>query len=228
MRKGEIVDIIKKSSKFSKLNLEFNDYNDYIIFNINDKSYKIELFYNNGKYSFYYHDNKLGISPIEIKFNRINNGSYVTEDKILSKFGEEIRAIQRLHEMCLIRKKDSEKVANLIRTYIKKEYQTDADFNYIRFSFPETFYKQGRIYRKRNFDFIKEKKIRNVKYEIVVFLKEDYRTIRLSLNYDNSIDKLTLTYKYENFENKDITKIIRSQKLKKIMFNEEELDSIGN
>ena len=226
MQKEEIIDVIKNSKKYSTSNFEY-DIVGNISYTIGNCKYLFQ-FQSDGKRVGFLHVPiyRLGIEPISVNLLRYQ----ATEAKVLSKFDELIRTIKKLDTFLSIRENDINKIQPIIENYIKKEYEIDStDKIVITVKFPQTVYKIGKKYRKTSFN-IKKEKIRNIIYDVSVTNIDTFFSISLFLIYNNDTGKLTLKNKYESYTpgKKDITKIIRSEKLKRLMSYEDESNNIGN
>ena len=211
--KEKVVEIIKQSKKYSKLNLLYED-DDCIEYVTNDNSFKIEI--DDLKYSFTY----MNYSNM-LHFKVKNEKSDLEAKKIISKFGLMIKYLNKL-DCALI--KINEKTTKLITTIekiIKSEYDSNILLtkNNFRIQFPMDRIRVRNKMKNVYFDLLK-KDIENVTYEIFVNFKKDNLDCDLKFNYLLSDNKIVMIENISNYRNnsKNITNIIRCERLKQLSF----------
>ena len=217
MTTEEIINTIKTHKKYSNSRFQFEE--NCVWYTIGNKKYKIDIETGYSKMSFYHSGYNLNLRDIKVtiikdKCNHI---------KALAKFREVIRNIDRLDVFLNNRQKHTDKIRPVILNYIKEQWFITPDLddtknNSYRVNFINTDYTKRRR-RNDSCDISTE----NVIYNIFVAIKDGKFYYSLQFRYNEETKKLTLHKKEEVFRDfsKDMTKIIRSEKLKKLMFNEE-------
>jgi phage-related protein len=223
MNKEEIIQVLKSHKKYSS-NFRFEE--DYIYFNIGGVEYKIDIWDNWKKFTFNFSYSKYSVKGIQAAFEK----DKATNKRILSKFREVVKAISTLDVFLKKREEYLKKIEPAILSYIKEQFyleeiQFDNMNNTLRMNFPKTSFIRRDRYKSSNFDPSKEKIGNKLVFDIFVTLKNvGYYYIDLNFVFRTDTNKLTLTSKNESYRalSKDITKIIRGEKLKKLMFSNEE------
>jgi hypothetical protein len=225
MNISEVISIIKNHKKYS--NFEFcNDYSSiHVIYKIKEKEYKIDIIETLKKISFYYPIIDINGSSIHIIFNK-----NVRCDTVLSKFRKIIKSIDLLD---IVRRKREEFLAIIkpaIQNYIKKEFLIEYNFDTtskkdFSLQYPRTVIAKGKRMLSSEFDITKEtiESVNKLIYDMYVVFYIGNTTNCLYLRFDSEKNKLTLSQKsvvYDDYN--DITKIIRSEKLKMLMLINDE------
>lgn len=222
MDKQEIFEILKSQKKYSS-SCVFEEEN--IFYTINGNRYQIEIWDRYSKLTFYFRYSKYNVREVQIglvkeKANRKN---------VLSKFREIINSINKLDFFLKKREEYVNKIQPIILSYIKEQYYLndivfDGTNNIFRMNFPKTSILKRRRYRTTSFDTTVEKIDKNFIFEPHVEIKDSGYNINFCFTFKTETNKLTLTSVEENYRNigKDITKIIRGEKLRKLIFLDEE------
>jgi len=231
----EIFNIITTHKKYSTPNFEFkldDYYSGSLIYTIGDNKYKIIITNGYSKINFYYNHRDYNFNFKEIDVNIIKNTCNRTT--ILSKFREVIKNISKIDILLTNHKIHLEKILPIIKSFIKSQYHIDFDFekegeykvSSFRMKFPTTIW-YGRRKRRQAFDL----KSRLSSYDIDLLLESNSVNISFKFSYrilpeicystsentEKFTEKLFLIHKKENFLfQKNITKILRSEKLKNI------------
>lgn len=229
LSKSQIIEIISTSKKYNNSNFIFdisnqNYGNSYVTYIIGERKYKISIDDNwkrlNMRYSAYGHNMK----PIDVSFPKRNTDA----KKILAKFREVIRNVIKVDAFLKIKEESMVKLTPVIENFIRKEFSLTGTFSIIpNITFPNTTYyvkNRGRG-RSSSFDVSKEKP-ENLRFNVSVSLTQGKFKYDLVFAYLPISKKLILERKEESFDNysKDITKIIRSEKLKNLIKNEEAIN----
>jgi len=229
----EVYNILRNSGKFP--NLIFGETNSNVRYSsfaeikyiINESEYIISVT-DDYKFSFF---NCHPFSDIkELEFTIIND--FCVEKKIISSFKTFLKKIIKLDIYIQKREIDKIGIKDTINNYIKKTYNHYDDLKYNDFSVRgfHSDYITIQFSSKNSILRINSKKTYNDKlfdtslehysrYNISVFLNNNNSNILLQLYYDGESKKLALISKIETnktFSN-DITKIIRKEKLIKLM-----------
>ena len=221
----DIIEVLRNSKKYSTSEFEYNSNSGVITYCIGDKRYIIGCYDKSNKFSFSYTNYSLKITDIEINFER----RYTDTNKILSKFGETIRNIKKFNFFHSQLEEHTNKIKILLQSYIKQRYNIDIiNFEssltsslpgaYLLVSFPSTVYKSRNRWRRTSFDVRKEKEKRIIFYDVKLGVIKDMGYLSLTFNYNNSNGELTLLNVEETYKSrsKDISRIIRGEKLKRL------------
>jgi hypothetical protein len=219
MDKREIINILKAEKKYSGKNFEFID-SDCVIYTIDDRKYDISCYDDWKTFSFIYSKYNYNIQQ--------KKSSFIKKDadrkRILAKFREVVRYLNKLHIFLENKEKHLQIVTTAVNKYLKEEYYLENidynnKFNVFRMTFPKSSFTKNGRYKTTFFDPIKETPNKII-YNIFVVVYDFNVNYVLELIYNTETNKLILTRKEEKYNNsgKDITKIIRSEKLKKILF----------
>lgn len=221
MDKIEIIEILKSQKKYSS-SCRFEE--DMIYYTISGNEYKIDIWDTYGDLIFYFNYSKYSVKEVQITIKK----SKATRTKVLSKFREIVRSINTLDFFLKKREEHVSKILPIIISYIKEQFFLeevifDSNNNIFRMNFPKTSVKRRRRYRTSSFDPTVEKIENKLIFEPYVNLKDGGFSINLYFTFREDTGKLILTSTDENYRGsgKDITKIIRSEKLKRIMFSED-------
>ncbi len=220
MNKLEIINIIKLQNKYSS---NFNFYDDYILYTINNNEFKIEIFDSFKKFIFFSKCPN-DIKPIQIFFKKEN----LNEKRILLKFREIIKSINKLYFFINKREELKCRIKPVLISYIKYNFFPDFIFDKHVKDFDMDFQKSVIIKRRKYisifFDPTKEKIENNIIFEPHIRFDTDYGSvISLNFKFNTNQNKLILNIKEETYKNigKDISKIIRGEKLKSIISKNE-------
>ena len=221
MTLDEIKNIIKTSKKYSSPDNFIFKY-DYLIYITNGNEYRISFYDGYSKLTFDYSIYKHGMRSVKVYISKKYD-----EKKILSKFGEFIRYMNKMDKALSILNEQTNKVTPFIHNFIKNEYGlNDSIFkldsnNFIRLIFPKTTTLYRRRARKTDFD-IRKEKLDNIKFNVYCSFEEGNFICSLKFYFDYKDNLVTLYEKEERYKStsKDITRIIRNEKLKNIMSNE--------
>jgi hypothetical protein len=213
----DIIDTIRNSKKYSSSNFIFEG--DYINYVIGDIKYKISIQDDWKKLIFSYSQYKLNVKSIRVAISK----KHATEKKVLSKFREVIRDINKLHIFLADKVEHHNKIEPIIKKYIEEKYSFIEPTFELRFSFPNSVYRVGRRVISTTFNVSKETPGK-IMYEVLATGREGNFGYSLQFVYNVKEKKLVLHRKEETFTNlsKDATKIIRSEKLKNLIFKNEE------
>lgn len=222
--KYNIMNLICTSKKYNNSNFIFED--DYVTYIIGDNKYKINILDQWSKITFSYSLYYENIKSIHVTITR----NKCTAKKILSKFREVARNIEKLNVILTNKKLHTEKIKPVIKKYIMDEYSVELDFtkkeNFnFRLNLPNTsFYSRHRS-RSSSFDVTKEKP-NKVWYKVALAFREGRCMYTFYFTFDSEKKKLSLEKREEEYNDcsKDVTKIIRSEKLKKLMLQNEEVN----
>ena len=219
MTTSEIFEIIKSHKRFSKF---FYDSNfEYIDCNIVNNPYKIIIEDKSYDLIFICDLYKIGFSDIKVILSKQN----CTEKNILFKFSEIVRLLKKAEFFLTQRQKHISKIKPKILDFIKNEYSLELNESqdYFKFDFPQTCYRVRKKLKTEYFNLKREKKANEIKYKIYVSISNDIFWSH-SFYFDYYGDnKLILTLRNENYKVPiDLTRIIRSEKLKNLMFCEHE------
>lgn len=214
-----IIDVIRTSKKYSKSNFSY-EY-DNIFYNIDNFNYKINCYTENGKCCFTYERYSLNLMTIDVKFK---NRYDLTEKKILSSFGKIIKYIKKVHKILLQTTEIKNKIIPILSSYLKDSYDiemsnVDTDNISLAIKLPSKTIRIRNKYRTVGFD-VKVDNLDNIEYTINFIVKYNNTQYRLELKYVTSENKLALTNtseSYLNFSN-DVTRIIRSEKIRRLNF----------
>lgn len=222
MNKLEIIETLKTHKKYSS-NCRFEE--DYVFYTIGNNEHKIEILDNWKKLTFSFNYSKYGVKEVQVTFEK----EKANKKKALSKFREVIKSINTLDFFLKKREELVHKIKPAILSYIKEQFYIDnINFdginNVFRMNFPKTCVLLRRRYRTTNFDPSKEKIENNLIFKPYVNFKDSGYNIRLDFIFRTETGKLILTTKEEEYSGlgKDVTKIIRGEKLKRLMFSNEE------
>jgi hypothetical protein len=222
MEKQEIIDTIRTYKKYSGKNFFFSD--DHVLYFINGKEYKIEI---NNYWS------KLTFSYSAYMQNIIDCNITINKDKaniknIRSKFREVVRYLDRLDIFLTNRQLHENKIKPVISEFIKKEWCIENAFEdkeniIFKINFPDFYVKGRRRGSSSRFNVLKEN-TENVRYNINLTFRSGQFNISLIYIYSAAEKKLLLQQKEEYYKEytKDITKIIRAEKLKNLFIKNED------
>ena len=232
MNPEEIIDVIIASKKYTNLSSDktsnvVNNRNS-IIYNIGDKSYLIHIYDHVFQYDHYSDD----IKPIKIKLIKSYN-IIPSTTTILVKFGEMIKYIKKLHFFIINKDEQLLKFGPVMSKYIKNKYNYDFDQDntlyaekfldthpqfYFRITFPKTKFYVRRRLKMSSFNVTKERK-RLIDYDCFIRIKDGNYNLSLHANYCSSKSQIVINQIDEYYKSlsKDVTKIIRCEKLKNLM-----------
>lgn len=221
LSKCEIISIIRTSKKYNNANFIFDEYPNgvtYITYILGDNKYKISVDDNWRRFNFKYSAYGYNMKSINVSLPKKN----ITSKKVLSKFREVVRNLIKMDNFIKIKEESFIKITPVIENFIRKEYSLGIISIIPNIYFPSTTYYARRRSRSSNFDVSKEKP-ENLKFLVSVSLNNGKVDYNLNFVYFPATKKLILEKKQETFLNfsKDVTKIIRSEKLKKLRINEE-------
>ena len=215
MRTSEIIDIIKNCKHFLPLIMEINE--NWFSYKIGKKKYILEI---TDDWKYFVFDS--GLFKHNIKNIRVSiSKKYATEKSVLSKFREVLRRINKFHQIICNKEEHIKKIEPIIKSYIKTNYFIETDLN-LNVNFPKSHYLVNGRYRTTAFDTNKENP-ENVKYSIFIVVTENKDDYHFQFQFNVKQKKLILLKKLVNYYiAKDVTKIIRSEKLKNLMLTNEE------
>ena len=154
----------------------------------------------------------------------------LTEKKVLYTFGKLIKNINKLDSLLLKKEDIINKIKPIIVSILKKEYDFDSflpDLIFGEDNFKVKFPNSTKFYRRRSKSTSYNIEIEDpdkISYDITYRINERNLYVALHFNYSSISNKLILIKKEESYKNrsKDVTKIIRSEKLKKLMLTNED------
>jgi len=214
LSKYEMIDIIRTSKKYNNSNFIFDD-DSYITYVLGDKKYKISVDDNWRRLNLRYYAYGHNMKGIDVSIPKRNADS----KKVLAKFREVIRNIIKMDNLIKIKEESLNKITPVIEDFLRKEYSLTGIISVIpNIYFPSTTYYARNRSRNSNFDVSKEKP-ENLRFNVSASLTEGKFQCDLNFIYLPASKKLVLEKKDEFFRNcsKDITKIIRSEKLKNLI-----------
>ena len=143
----------------------------------------------------------------------------LTEKKILSKFGKIIKGINKLDSIICKRDEYILKIKPAISTFLKNEYDLDVIYNNTNFriTFPSSTKRIRKKWRNGPYDILMEDS-EKITYDIYLFFKSDYLNCTMTFNYNVETNRLSINSKLDRYKiySKDVTKIVRCEKLKKL------------
>ena len=225
MKTSEIIEIIKKDKRFSSYSYELSSSSDFhcIVCTIGKNTYPIIV---DEKSSYKLHFicdlYRSGLSDIIVILSRLNN----SEKYILSKFAEVVKLLKKADFFISKKNEYSSKVKPIILDFIKNEYSLEYDFNnkfnIFRFEFPQTCYRVRRKLKSEKFNVKREKNGTKIEYKIYLSVSNDeYFSHTFYFDYYGENNNLVLTLRTENYRRPmDLTRVIRSEKLKNLMLSE--------
>lgn len=213
---SEIFDILKRSKKYSKSNFRY-DYNSYydintITYFIKNREYQIYITSDNEHNYYFKYDNfEMSIKSISVKISK-----NFSEKSIINNFSKFIKYINKLDTLIIKIDEILSKSKPIIKSYIKNEYNIQTDDCNIRIVLPKTSRIIYKKYKTTNFDVVIED-FNKINYDIYAVIKQDKIQYNFDFRYysDNKLSIIRRDINYRDLSN-DITKIIRSEKLKKI------------
>lgn len=216
MTYDEIVDTILTHKSLSKYDLKLSG-SDIIEYKLDDAVHKIFLFDYLSKVRLTYSVNNSNGQGVIFTISKRSK----TQETIVRNFKKIIKGIGRVQYFIKKLEYDTDKIVPRIQSYIKNNYDIDVNLkdnftsNTLSINFCDSILK----YRKNNiitgFNFLVEKE---ANYNIYVSVKDVNFDVSLELVYHSNNDELMLMSKYDIYKNlfNDITKIVRSERLKKI------------
>lgn len=216
----KVIEIIKKSKKYSKLNLIYDQYEDGIEYVTNDNSFKVEI--DDLNYCFIY-SNYHNILYFKVKNQKMLWGGNLDSKKVISKFGLIIKYLNKLDYVLIKLNEKKPKIISTISNIIKNEYgfinENPFFKNFCIFRFPMDRIRVRNRMKNVYFDILKND-LENIAYEIIVNFKKDDLDCNLKFNYLSSDNKITMIQNNFNYRNKskNITNIIRCERLKQLAF----------
>jgi hypothetical protein len=223
MKVSEIIDVIRNDKRFSSYNykIDFDSRLYSIECLIGKTTYKI-LVEEKQNYKINFVCDLYGnsLSDIVVVLSRTN----CSERYILSKFSEVIKYLKKVNFFISKKNLHISKIKPFILDFIKNEYSLEFDdnkFNMFRFDFPQTCYRVRRKLKQERFNVKKEKKNTNIEYKIYVSVANDtFFSHTFYFDYVEN-NNLILTLRTENYRRPiDLTRVIRSEKLKNLMLCE--------
>lgn len=223
MKTSEIIEVIKNDKRFSSYSYELRSTSDLhcIVCTIGKNTYPILVDEKqNYKLNFICDLYRSGLSDIIVTLSRLNN----SERYILSKFAEVVKFLKKADFFISKKNEHLSKVKPFILDFIKNEYSLEFDFsnkfNIFRFEFPQTCYRVRRKLKQEKFNVKKEKKTTNIEYKIYLSVSND-TFFSHTFYFDYYVNNLVLTLRTENYRRPiDLTRVIRSEKLKNLMLCE--------
>lgn len=216
MNYEQVIKLIENTPKYNKLDLSFH-YNN-IHYKIDDEYYKIKLYSNYEKIEFQVNLD-CGLKTIRVPMLRY----YLTEDKLILKFDSILRSIKKAHYIINKKYEHDIKINKAITKFIKSKFgvvfgSNESDRVDIKFK-SKSYRQQNGYYKTSKVDVLKEVIKRfSFEYDITYnFIDIDKNIYECRFSYKNS--KLILEYYYKYYKNKDVTNIIRSEKLKTLMYD---------
>ena len=214
MELNEVIDIIKSYKKYSTSNFVYGDSSVY--YHLENITYTIEF---RDRYRRRRREITFSHYPTELRVREISL-SIVKEKcdrkKVLSKFGKIVKSINETDALIKSRQHYLEKVKPVIISVLKSQYNIDFDGNNIKMDFPRGFFN---LNRKSPSNYIKEDDIR-----FNILIKNEKSQVSFNFIYDTKNKKLILDKREESYKglSKDLTKIIRSEKLRNLLSKNEE------
>lgn len=208
MNRGEVIESIKKSKNYLKYKITFDEKNDKFIYNLNDNKYEFFIQTDTYKYSLtcsYYTDIKNMIVSI--------NKKSISDEKINLSLLKLINWINSTNKFLKRKEIHIKKLNKIITSYVKRNYKTESTINLIVDIKKDVKHSRR---KPKYIPFDTRKNITEINYEISTsFIDIDDTTIYLTFLYEKGV--LTLTRIEERFSQKDISKIIRAEKLKNLL-----------
>lgn len=219
MNRSDVIEVLKNSKKYSKLEYVHYNHNElieYIVYHINEHEYKIEIYYDKrDNIIFCYDEYNSNVEKIKVLMVR----KVLTEKTILSKFGKIIKNIKKLDLIICKRDEYVLKIKPAISTFLKNEYELDVIYNTTNFkiTFPSSTKRIRKKWRNVPYDVLMEDSEKII-YDIYLFLKNDYFNCTMTFNYNVETNRLSIKSKLDRYKiySKDVTKIVRCEKLKKL------------
>lgn len=202
MYQEEIINIIKEKYP-SKYN--------FVDGNILYKDRSINIF-SSYRYVTFHFKTPSNISNIEINMVRRK----VTKERVLSKFRSMIRLIDKVDKIIETLNSKREEIAEKVDNFTKNEY--GAEIDKIKITLNKSQKPIGR-YRYKNVDYdvsIKQKTF----FEILVSINQNLGRDKVLLTFKYVDPNLILLRRTESYHSKNISNIIRSEKLKSLFYNE--------
>lgn len=203
--KEEVINIIK--DKFSNENFKYpeNSYGQDVLYK--DQNISINITW---RYVTLYFTTPINMSNIQINMVRHK----ITKERILTKFRKMLRLIDKVDEVLKTLNSKKEEITRKVNLIIKNDYNTEADKVIIKLNKSQKLI--GR-YRFRNVDYDVSIKDQKTYYEILASVHVGREKVSLTFKYIDS--NLILLRRNESYQSKNISNIIRSEKLKSL-FNE--------
>jgi hypothetical protein len=223
MTTEEIISVLRLSKKYSKSNFVYKDY--YVIYIVDsDHSYKIEFYSSRGKFVFRADTYAIGVEPMKVSMV----SDLLNEKKVLSGFGKVIKGVNKLNALLFKKNEILLSIKPVLALYVKKELNVNNfdinDPKVIGVKFPEHSKRIRNKWRNVPYD-VETENPSNLNLKITLFVKEEFLNSQYTLYFNYSLpkNKLTLIRRDESHKSKtkDITRIIRSEKLKKLIFANE-------
>jgi len=202
------INTLKSSKKYSNSHFEYiNEYTIY--YTIGSNRYHISINYLFNKIIFSHQPNFFKIGKINIGFIR----DKADKKRILSKFGLLVKNINKINNLILKTDEVTNKIKQLILSYFKINHNLEIDFDKIHFDI-----NLSDTYRRRtgygyDLGLIKDNPIFNIVTSVNI---DKEFSVMFHFNYSAMNNRLKIDRKEENYVSKNISKIIRSEKLKKI------------
>jgi hypothetical protein len=214
MTHSEIVNIILTDKRLSKYNLKKSVSNDFILYTLDNVEYSIFISDN-----LYYFELVCGFVDYDIISKKVKIlRKTKTSNTIVNSFKKIISNIDKYIFFKKNRDIDKIKIISSIKSLIYNMYMIDIDI-FEDFNFSINFNKSTYLYRKKYvttlFDVSKEK---SASYNISLFVDTKSSKINFDFFYNTKNSQLYLNSYREEYciNSNDITKIIRSERLKKI------------
>lgn len=208
--KDEVINSIKKSKNYLKYKLNFDEQNQKIIYTLNNKNYTFFITSDWKQYSLtcsHYSDIKHMV--VSIKKDTIS------DEKINQALSKLIKWINSTENFFIRTESHIKKLNKIISTYIKRNYKTDLTEFKINISVKKDVKYRGKKTETIS-PFDTRKNIAEIKYDISTnFLTKEETIVFLNFLYEKGV--LTLIKEDERFNRKDISKIIRAEKLKNLL-----------
>jgi len=213
--RNDIEKDISKSKKYLK-SIIFDRQNiNLIYFRPSEDLYTIEITELNKKIYFTCLTQFEDMKTISVEFSRESMLS-----TILSKFKLIIKNIKKTDIFITKKQEHYNILLPIIINFIKTEYNIELNFtedkNFLKLNFKKTEFYSNRKYRFTYFDVSKEN-ISDISYNGYINISHENINYSLTFDYSISMNKLILHQKIECYDHKDISKIIRSEKIKNLM-----------